>query len=178
MRRSLLKTERRQRAIVSAAFGKARAEQARVRQQVRRHERAIAVAADADAIAIADAHIDDLIDGRFGTRDQLLDVFVVGRFAGTDDRHGRVIKNGVTGQQQEQMRIAADEREPIRRTGDLAGRVRVAELARISPHDYRQTRALVCNPAARTMFLKASRRPCADKSRTGESRREAVAADL
>ena len=116
-----LKSKRSQRAIVSAAFRKARAEQTRMRQQVRRHERAIAVATDAYAIAIADTHIDNFIDGRLRVRDELLDVSVVSSFAGADDRHRRVVENRIAGQQQEQVRITADRREPIGRAGDLAG---------------------------------------------------------
>ena len=37
-----------------------------MREQIRRHERAVAVAADADALAIANTHLDDFVDRRFG----------------------------------------------------------------------------------------------------------------
>src|SRR5204863_36722 len=83
-----------------AAFGKAGAEKTRVCQQIRRHERTIAVAADADAIAIADTHLDDLIDGGFGTGDQLLDVMIVGGFAWTNDRHRWIIEDRIAREQQ------------------------------------------------------------------------------
>ena len=113
-----------------------------MREQVGGHEAAVAVAADADAIAIGDAHLDDLVDRRLRARDQLLDVRVVRRLARADDRHRRVVEDGVAGEQQEHVRRAADRGERIRRTGDLARRVGVAELARVGPHDHRQLRSL------------------------------------
>ena len=74
MRRSLWKPNGVSDAVVGAALREAGAEQPRVRQQVRGHERAVAVAADADAIAIGDAHLDHLVDRRLRARHQLLDV--------------------------------------------------------------------------------------------------------
>jgi len=91
-----------------------------VGQQVRGHEGPIAVAADTDAIAIADTHLNQFIDCRFGAGHQLLDVMIVGSFARADNRHRRVIENRVTGQQQEQVRVTADNRKAIGRTSDLA----------------------------------------------------------
>ncbi len=114
-----------------------------MRQQVRCHEAAVAVAADADAIAIGDAHLHDLVDRRLRARHELLDVRVVGRLARADDRHRRVVEDGVAGQQQEHVRAAADRGERVRRSRDLARRVGVAELARIGPHDHRHARSLL-----------------------------------
>ena len=62
----VLKTKWRQRAIVCATFRKARAEQTRVCQQIRGHERAVTVATYSDAIAIGDAHVYHFVDRGFG----------------------------------------------------------------------------------------------------------------
>ena len=143
MRRSLWKPNGVSERLYAPLSAKAGAEQPRVRQQVRGHERAVAVAADADAIAIGDAHLDDLVDRRLRAGHELLDVRVVRRLARTDDRHRRVVEDRVAGQQQEQVRVAADDREAVRRSGDLAGGIGVAELARIGPHDHRKALALL-----------------------------------
>ena len=72
------------------------------------------MAADADAIAIAYAHLNDLVDRGLSAGDQLLDVMIVRGFAWSDDGHRWVIEDRVTGQQQEEVRIAADRRKAIR----------------------------------------------------------------
>ena len=77
------------------------------------------MAADADAIAIANTHVNDLIDRRFGAGNQLLDVMIVGGFAWANNRHRWIIEDRVARKQQEKMRIAADDREAICRAGDL-----------------------------------------------------------
>ena len=91
-----------------------------MREQVRGHEAAVAVPADANALPVGDTHFHSLVDGCFGAGNELLDVGVVRRFARSDDRHRRVVQHRVSGQQQKQMRIAADEREAIGRAGDLS----------------------------------------------------------
>ena len=101
------------------------------------------MAADADAIAIGDAHRHDLVDRRLRARDELLDVGVVRRLARSDDRHRRVVEDRVAREQQEHVRHAAQHRERIRRAGDLARGVGVAELARVGPHDERHDGALL-----------------------------------
>src|SRR2546425_222029 len=108
-----LKTERSERTIIGAALGKAGAEETRVREQIRRHERAVAMAAHADAIAIAHPHLNDFINRSFGAGDQLLDVMIVGSFARANNRHGWIIEDRVARKQQEEVRIAADNREAI-----------------------------------------------------------------
>ena len=114
-----------------------------MRQQVGGHEPAVAVAADADVIAIGDAHLDDLLDGGLRARDQLLDVGVVRRLAGPDDRHRRVVEDRVAREQQEHVRAAANRGELVRRPGHLARRVGIAELARVGPHDHGHLRPLL-----------------------------------
>ncbi len=98
----VLKPERRERAVISAAAGDAGTEQIGVRQQIRRHERAVAVTADADAVAVGDAHFDGLVDRGLGCVDDLFDERVVLRFGRPNDRHRCVIKDRVSAQQQEQ----------------------------------------------------------------------------
>ena len=101
-----LEPERRERAVVGAAARNAGAEQIRVREQVRGHERAVAVAADADALAVGHAQLDRLVDRRLGARHELLDVRVVGGFPGADDRHRRSVEHRVALRQEQQMRGA------------------------------------------------------------------------
>src|SRR5436190_13784081 len=79
-----LKSERRERSIVGAAFRKARAEQTGMGEQVRGHESAVAVAADAHPIAVADSHLHYLVDRRLRARYELLDVVIVGCFTRAD----------------------------------------------------------------------------------------------
>ena len=138
-----LKTERRQRAVVRAALREPGAEEPRMREQIRRHERAVTMTADADAIAIADAHLHHLVDRRFGAGDELLDIMIVGSLARADDRHRRIVEDRVSGQQQEHVRVAADDRELVRRARDLTRRVCIAELAWIRPEDDRQLLTLL-----------------------------------
>ena len=94
----VLKTEWGERTIVRAAFRESRAEQPRVRQQVRRHESAVAVTTDADAIAIGDAHFDGFIYRRLCAGHELIDIRVVGRLTRADDRHRRIVEHRVAGQ--------------------------------------------------------------------------------
>jgi len=64
--------------VVRTAGCDAGAEQVGVRDQVRGHERAVAVAGDADTIAIDDAKLHGFVDGRLRVVDQLGEVVVVG----------------------------------------------------------------------------------------------------
>ena len=67
---------------------------------------------------------DGLVDRRLRARDQLLDVGVVRRLARSDDRHRRVVDDGVALREEQQVRRAADRRVAIGGSGHLAGRVR------------------------------------------------------
>ncbi len=136
--RFVLKTKRRQRAVVGAAAGHAGRKDVRVREQVRRHERAVTVAADADARAIRNAFIHRKVHGRLRAGHKLLDVGVVGRLTRADDGHRRPVKHRVTLRQQEEVGRAAHRRETIRRSHDLTGRGGIVELLRIRPHKHRE----------------------------------------
>ena len=72
-----------------------------MRDQVRRHQRAVAVAGDADAIAIDDAELDGLVDGRLRVVDELLEVRVVRLLRIADDRERRVVDDRVAREQQQ-----------------------------------------------------------------------------
>ena len=76
-------------------------------EQVRGHQRAVAVAGDADAIAIDDAELDRLVDGRLRVVDELLEVRVVGLLRIADDRERRVVDDRVAGEQQQPVVAAA-----------------------------------------------------------------------
>src|SRR5581483_7704852 len=117
----VLTTKRRKGQILSAALSQPRAEQTRMRQQVRGQECSVAVPTDADAIAIADTHFDDFVDRCLRAGNKLLDVSIVGGFTTPDNRHSGIVENRVTRQQQEHVRITADDRETIWRAGDLTG---------------------------------------------------------
>ena len=114
-----------------------------MRQQVRGHERAVAVAADADAFAVGDAQLDGLVDRGLGARHELLDVGVVRRLSRADDRHRRAVEDRVALREQQQVRRAADRGEAVRRADDLAGGVGVDELPRVRPDDHRHALPLL-----------------------------------
>src|ERR1043166_2779722 len=61
-------------------------------------------------------HINPMLFGNFI---ELLDIGVVGRFTRPDDRHRRVVEDGVAGEEQEHVRAAAQQRERVGRAGDL-----------------------------------------------------------
>src|ERR671923_283559 len=52
-----------------------------------------------------------------------------------EQRGYRIVEHGVTFEQEEQMRSAADRSRLLRRTGDLRSGARVGELERIGPDD-------------------------------------------
>src|SRR6185436_18429229 len=114
-----------------------------MRQQVRRHERAVAVPADGDAIPIGDAELDGLVDGRLRAGDELLDVLVVGRFSRPYDRHRWTIEDRVALREEQKGRVSGDAGEPIRRPDDLTRRISVDELLRICPQEHRDTLTLL-----------------------------------
>ena len=109
-----------------------------MRQQVSRHEGAIAVAADGHAIAIRHTTLDCEVDGRLRSSHDLLEEGVVHRLGITHDRHRGVVEHSPTLRQQEQVTGAAHAHETMRRTADLASGGRVVELQRIGPHEERQ----------------------------------------
>ena len=63
--------------------------------------------------------LDRAVDRGLGARHQLLDVGVVGRLARSDDRHRRVVDDGVALREEQQVRCAADRRVAIGGAGDL-----------------------------------------------------------
>ena len=109
--------------------------------QVRRHQRAVAVAGDADAIAIDDARADGLVDRRLRVVDELLEVRVVGLLRIADDRERRVVDDRVAGEKQQAVVVEA--RELLLRAADLAGRRRARVVERVRVEDRRDARALL-----------------------------------
>ena len=73
-------------------------------QQVRCHERAIAVPANTNAIGIGNAHLRRFVDRCLRTHHDLFDVGIVDGLRRADDRHRCVIEHGITFQQKEQVR--------------------------------------------------------------------------
>ena len=134
----VLESERGQGAVVGAAARQAGAEDVGMRQQVGRHEPAVAVTAHDDAAGVGDAEADRAVDRGLRAGHQLLDVGVIRRLARSDDRHERVVDDRVALRQEQQVRGAADRRVAIGGTGDLAGVCRIRELARIRPEQRRQ----------------------------------------
>ena len=97
----VLEAERRERLVVRAARRDAGAEQVGVRDQVRGHQRAVAVAGDADAIGIDDPELDGLVDRRLRVVDELLEIRVVRLLRIADDRERRVVDDRVSGEEQQ-----------------------------------------------------------------------------
>ena len=85
-----------------------------MREEIRRHESAVAVTADANAVAVRNAHLNHLVDRSLGAGDELLDVGVIRRLAGSHDRHGRVVKDRVSLGQQKQVGYTSNLNEAIR----------------------------------------------------------------
>jgi hypothetical protein len=54
-------------------------------QQIRGHERSIAVASNADSVGIRNAHLDSFVDRCFRSGNDLLNISVVHLFHGSDD---------------------------------------------------------------------------------------------
>ena len=105
-----LEAERGKGAVVRAAPGDARREEVGVREQVRGHERPVAVAAHRHPRRVDDAHLVKRADMRGRGRGGLLDVGVVHSLRVADHRHGRVL----------QYRVAAQD-EPGRLEGRQPG---------------------------------------------------------
>src|SRR5207249_12041597 len=74
-----LETKGCQRAVVGAASRDAGREDIGVREEVGRHEGAVAVSGDADALGVGDAHRVEFLDRGAGGLGDLFDVRVVGR---------------------------------------------------------------------------------------------------
>ena len=56
-----------------------------------------------DPAPIGDAEVDRFVHGGLGTRDELLDVFVVGRLARSHDRHRRTVEDRIALRQQQKV---------------------------------------------------------------------------
>jgi len=66
-----------------------------MRQQIRGHERTVAVSEHADAIAIDDTHLHGFVDGGLRIHLKLLYISIVDRVGVTNDRHCGVIEQRV-----------------------------------------------------------------------------------
>ena len=105
-----------------------------MREQVGRHERAVAVARDGHAMGIGDAAAHEFIDGGLGARDELLDVGVVGFFlAEADDRHRGIIEHRVAGEHEGQRGRGAHACVALGRGFHLLRRVGAEKFARVGP---------------------------------------------
>ena len=134
-----LEAERGQGPVVGPRARDAGPEQVRVRQQIGRHEGAIAVAADGNPVAVGDTHLDHSVDGRRRRGRQLFDIGVIGlRPVDADDRHGGVVQDGIALGEQEQVAGAARTYEAVGRIDHLPRHAGIGELGRIGPHQQRQ----------------------------------------
>jgi hypothetical protein len=110
----VLEPEWRQCAVVRAAPRDTGPEDVRVREQICRHEGAVAVATDADAIFIRHAHRIRFVNGRLRAGNELLHIRVIRRLARSNDRHRRVVDDRVALGEEEQMRGPGNGRVAVR----------------------------------------------------------------
>ena len=90
-----LESERSQRTVISATLGDTGAEQVAMGQQIRGHERAVAVTAHAHAVRIDHTHFGGLVDGCLGIRHDLLHIGVVHNVDGPHYGHGYIFEYGI-----------------------------------------------------------------------------------
>ncbi len=136
----VLEPERGQGLVVATARGHAGAEEVGVRQQVRRHQRAVAVAGHANALGIDHAQLHGLGNGGLGIGDELFEIGVVGVLRIAHDREGGAVDDGVAGQQQQA--IARQAGEGLFGTAHLSGLRGIGEIHRIGVEDGRYARTL------------------------------------
>ncbi len=133
-----LEAERRQGAVVGAAAGDPGGEEVRMRQQVRRHEGAVAVAGHGHPGRVDHAEFGEPADMRCRGRADLLDVGVILGLGVADHRHGGIRQHGEPAQHEPGWVGGRQPGEPLAAAAYLTGRIGVAEVLRIRPQHERQ----------------------------------------
>jgi len=136
-----LKAEGREAAIVGTASANSSAEKVGVRQQVRGHERPVAMAAYADPVLVDYAEVvDNTIDGGLCVHPELLHEGVIRLgLALTNNGHLRVVEHSIASQGPEGGPGPASAHEGMRRGTYLPSCFCALELPRVGPHQAGQS---------------------------------------
>src|SRR4030095_43947 len=94
----------------------------RMRQQVGSHESSVAVTSDSHPIAIGNSHLHCFIYRGLRACYDLLDICVVHGLRTPYHRHGRVIKNSISMEDEKQVRDSVDRRKTVGGACKLARR--------------------------------------------------------
>src|SRR5579859_64959 len=139
----ILKAERRERAIVSAAARDACFEEVTVRQQVGGHKSSIGMPHHRDAIVIDDSKPHAFINGRLGAGDELFHIGIVRlRFSLANNRNRGVFQHSISLRDERNGRAPGQKGKRVGRSSDLPSSRSGLVFRRVGLHQRRKRAVL------------------------------------